>query len=53
MDIQTLQALRLGLCAKIERGDLTVEQATEIFERFRGVIIEKKKAEISKEKKDI
>jgi hypothetical protein len=53
MDIQTLHALRLGLCAKIEREDLTVEQATEIFERFREVIIEKKKAEIPNKKKDI
>jgi hypothetical protein len=53
MDVQTLHALRLGLCAKIERGDLTVEKATEIFERFREVIIKKKQAEIPKEKKDI
>jgi len=44
-DIQALHALRIGLCLKVERGDLTVEQGTDIFEKARKVILEKKKAE--------
>lgn len=45
LDIQALHALRIGLCAKVERGDLTVDQATEIFERAREAIVDRKKAE--------
>jgi len=41
-DIQTLHALRLGLCAKVERGDLTVDQATDIFETARDTVLKKK-----------
>jgi len=48
LDLHYLHALRIGLCAKVERGELTVEQATDIFERARDVIIEKKKAEPEK-----
>ena len=48
-DIQTLHALRIGFCLKIERGDLTIEQATEIFERARGIIVNKKRADAAKE----
>ena len=44
-DVQTLHALRIGLCLKIERGDLTIEQGTDIFEKARQAIFEKKKAE--------
>ena len=43
-DVQTLHALRIGLCLKVERGDLTVEQGTDIFEKARKAILEKKKA---------
>ena len=52
-DIQTLHALRLGLCAKVERGDLTVEDATDIFERARETILRHKAFNISKEKKGL
>ena len=45
MDIQTLHALRLGLCAKVERGDISVQQATDIFENARDAIVDKKKVE--------
>ena len=41
-DIHTLHALRLGLCAKVERGDITVQQATHIFEKAREAIMNKK-----------
>ena len=37
-DVQTLHALRIGLCLKVDRGDLTVEQATDIFEKARETI---------------
>jgi hypothetical protein len=45
MDLHTLHALRLGLCAKVDRGDLTVEEATDIFERARERILQKKRTE--------
>ncbi len=44
-DVQALHALRIGLCLKVERGDLTVEQGVNIFEKARKAILEKKKAE--------
>lgn len=50
-DVQALHALRIGLCLKVERGDLTVEQATLIFERAREAIISKKKAETGRNQK--
>ena len=51
LDVQALHALRIGLCVKVERGDLTVEQATLIFERARDAIVRKKKAETGKSEK--
>ena len=45
MDIQFPHALRLGLCAKIERGDLTLNQAIEVFERYHGAVVKKKNGE--------
>ena len=53
LDIHALHALRLGLCAKIERGDITVEDSITIFENAREAILEKKKAEAKKEEEDI
>ena len=50
-DIQILHALRLGLCAKVSRGDITVQQATDIFEKARGIIIVHKKETAKKDKK--
>lgn len=52
-DIQTLHALRLGLCMKVQRGDITSLKATEIFEKARQTIIEKKKSQNKKNKIDI
>ena len=42
LQIQALHALRLGLCFKVDRGDLTVDQATEIFENMRSALIDAK-----------
>jgi len=53
LDIHALHALRLGLCAKIERGDITVEDSFTIFENAREAIVEKKKGEAKKEEEDI
>lgn len=49
-DITILHAMRLGLCAKVSRGDITVKQATDIFEKVRLVIIERKEATTKKDK---
>jgi hypothetical protein len=43
MEVQALHALRIGLCAKVDKGEITLEQATEIFESARETIIEKRK----------
>ena len=48
LDLHYLRALRIGLCVKVERGELTIEQATDIFETARDAVIEKKKAEPQK-----
>ncbi len=42
MEIHRLHALRLGLCEKVERGDVTVEQATKIFNHDWDALIEKR-----------
>ena len=47
-DIQILHALRVGLCLKIERGSITFEQATDIFNRAHDMVIEKTKADQKK-----
>ena len=41
-EVQALHALRIGLCAKVDRGEITLEQATEIFESAREAIIQKR-----------
>ena len=44
-NVQTLHALRLGLCIKIEQGSITLEQATNIFNRAHDMVIQKAKSE--------
>ena len=41
-DLQALHALRIGLCQKVEHGDLTVPQATQVFERARAALVAQK-----------
>jgi hypothetical protein len=48
-EVQTLHALRIGLCAKVDRGEITLEQATEIFESAREAIIQKRKEDQKRE----
>jgi hypothetical protein len=45
LQIHALHALRLGLCFKVDRGDLAVDQATEIFENMRSALIDAKEKE--------
>jgi hypothetical protein len=49
-EVQTLHALRIGLCVKVDRGGIALNQATEIFESAREAIIEKRKADEKREK---
>lgn len=49
MQIHALYALRLGLCFEVDRGDLTVEQATEIFENMRSALINTKTRDMEEE----
>jgi hypothetical protein len=48
MEIHTLHALRIGLCVKVDRGGITLDQATEIFESAREAIIEKRKDDVKR-----
>ena len=50
MEVQALHALRIGLCVKVDKGQITLEQATQIFESAREAIIEKRKMDEKREK---
>ena len=45
MEVQALHALRIGLCVKVDRGRITLNKATEIFESAREAIIQKRKGD--------
>ena len=45
MDLQTLHALRLGLCVKLARGDLQQDEATTIFEDARQALVAQRRAQ--------
>jgi hypothetical protein len=47
--IHALHALRLGLCFTVDRGELTVSQATEIFENLRSALNDAKEIKGEKE----
>jgi hypothetical protein len=49
MEAQALHALRIGLCAKVDKSQITLEQATEIFESAREAIIQKRKEDQQRE----
>jgi hypothetical protein len=49
MEVQTLHALRIGLCTKVDRDQITIDQATEIFESAREAIIQKRKDDQQRE----
>jgi hypothetical protein len=41
LNLQALHAIRTGLCIKVDRGMLSLEDATKIFESGRSALIEK------------
>jgi hypothetical protein len=43
--LQTLHALRVGLCFKVDRGVLTVKEATKIFEQARRALVRDRQRE--------
>ena len=49
LQIHALYTLRLGLCFEVDRGDLTVSQATEIFENMRSALIDAKARDLEEE----
>ncbi len=51
-EVQALHALRIGLCAKVDRGGITLEQATEIFEQATEIFESAREAIIQKRKED-
>ena len=50
MEVQALYALRIGLCVKVDRGEITLDRATEIFESAREAIIQRRKADEERKK---
>jgi len=38
-ELQALHALRIGICVKVDRGTLTLEEGTEIFEKARAALV--------------
>ncbi len=51
MPLHALHALRLGLRMKVERGDINLNEATEIFEKIKKLLIKKKERLESNSKK--
>ena len=49
MELQFLHALWLGLCLKVERQELSVEQATGLFEQALSQLVERRQAERDKD----
>ena len=52
-DIQTLHALRVGLCIKIDQGTITLEDAINLFNRAHNLVIQNKLAEQNEGKKSL
>lgn len=50
--IQALHALRVGLCFKVKRGDIDLDQATEIFENIRMALIKVKERQMEEQLED-
>ena len=50
--LHALHALRIGLCLKVDRGDITVDEANAIFENMRMALVRAKERERDKELED-
>jgi hypothetical protein len=44
-EIQALHALRIGLCTKVDQKMLTVQEATNIFEKARAALLRQRQLE--------
>ena len=53
LDVQTLHALRIGLCTKIEQGSITLEEAIALFDHAHRMVVERKLSEREKGKGDL
>ena len=52
-DVQTLHALRIGLCFKIDQGTITFDMAVDLFNRAHEMVIKKKQSEQQKDLKGL
>ena len=52
LQIHALHALRIGLCFKVGRGDINLDQATEIFENMRMALIKTKERKMEEQLED-
>lgn len=52
-DIQTLHALRVGLCIKIDQETITLKDAINLFDRAHKMVIQNKLAEQNEGKKSL
>jgi hypothetical protein len=52
LQVHALHTLRLGLYFKVDRGCLTVQQATDIFENMRSALISAKMNEMYEDRKE-
>jgi hypothetical protein len=51
--VQTLHALRIGLCKKIDDGSITLPLAVDIFDRVHQIVLRMKEAEETDEDDEI
>ncbi len=49
MQVHTLHALKLGLSLKVERGDLTASQASELFDKIRNTLMKENTEDMEKQ----
>ena len=52
LQIHALHALRMGLCFKVSRGDIDLDQASEIFENMRLALIKSKEWKMEEQLED-
>lgn len=50
--VQALHALRIGLCVKVDRGSLSLQEATEIFEGAREAIVHGRREESAERERE-
>jgi hypothetical protein len=49
-ELQLLHALWMGLCFKVERGEIALGEAISIFEQARGTLMQKRREEHQQQK---